>query len=131
MRSSTHSPSVRSRLRCCAGDSATSKTTSPASPGLGQGLDFLNLAGADIVSGIGLVAPHGDVTGRHQSRRHHQLRQFLDGIGVVTPSLGNADQQRALGPSGALALNLEDGQESDSAVRLTGRAGTTVDIACL
>jgi hypothetical protein len=59
------------------------------------------------------------------------LRQFLDRIRVVTPSLGNADQQRTLRPSGALAFNLEDGQDSDSAARLTGRAGTTVDIACL
>ena len=83
------------------------------------------------MGGIGPVAPHGDMAGRHQACRRHQLRQFLDRIRIVASSPGNADQQRALRPTGALAFNLEDGQESDSALRLTGRAGTTVEIACL
>ena len=80
---------------------------------------------------IGPVTADREVTGRHQARRLDQLREFFDGIGVVTSAGRHTDQQRPLGTVGALDFNLEDGQDSDSAVRLTGRAGTTVEMACL
>jgi hypothetical protein len=59
------------------------------------------------------------------------LRQLFDSFRVVAPSPCDAHQEGPPGALRALALYLEDSQESDSAVRLTGRAGTTVEIACL
>jgi hypothetical protein len=61
----------------------------------------------------------------------HQLLQFLDGIGIVASSQRDADKKRARRMLGALGLDLKDAQVSDSVLRLTGRAGTTVEIACL
>ena len=43
----------------------------------------------------------------------------------------NLHQQRRRGRLGPRALGLESAQDSDSGVRLTGRAGTTVEMACL
>ena len=50
---------------------------------------------------------------------------------IVAPPDGNADKQRARRNLRALGVNLEDAQASGSAARLTGRAGTTVEMACL
>ena len=82
-------------------------------------------------SGVRTITSHGDVAGRRQAGRDGQLRQFFDGFPVIAPSPRDAHQESPLGAFRALALYLEDGQESDSALRLTGRAGTTVEIACL
>jgi hypothetical protein len=43
----------------------------------------------------------------------------------------DADEKGARRSLSAPAFDLEPGQASDSAVRVTGRAGTTVEIACL
>jgi hypothetical protein len=59
------------------------------------------------------------------------LGQLFDSLRVIAPPPCDAHQEGPLGALRALALYLEDSQESDSAVRLTGRAGTTVEIACL
>ena len=98
---------------------------------LGLRLDLLDLSAANKVRGVGTIATHGDVSGRRQAGGYGQLRQFFDGFRVIAPSPRNADEEGPLGAFRALALYLEDGQESDSALRLTGRAGTTVEIACL
>jgi hypothetical protein len=95
------------------------------------GLDLLDLSTADEVRGVGAIAPHGNVTGWRQAGRNGQLRQFFDGLRIIAPSPRDADEEGPLGALRALALYLKDGQESDSALRLTGRAGTTVEIACL
>jgi hypothetical protein len=49
---------------------------------------------------------------------------------VAAPD-ADAHQQRALGPPRAPGLNLKDSQLAGSALMLTARAGTTVEIACL
>jgi hypothetical protein len=46
-------------------------------------------------------------------------------------AVDDADQQRARGALCARPIELENGQASASTARLTGRAGTTVEIACL
>lgn len=71
------------------------------------------------------------MTGGRQAGRNGQLRKFFDGFRVIAPAPRDAYQEGPLGAFRALALYLKDGQESDSALRLTGRAGTTVEIACL
>jgi hypothetical protein len=64
------------------------------------------------------------------------LAKLLDAVRslerAATPTAQrNLDQQRWRWRFGSGPLDLESAQDSDSGVRLTGRAGTTVDIACL
>jgi hypothetical protein len=61
-----------------------------------------------------------------------QLLQFVRGVGIAAPPPDDdTDQKGARRLLGAPGLDLEDGQLSLSVLRLTGRAGTTVEIACL
>jgi hypothetical protein len=59
------------------------------------------------------------------------LPQFLGGFRILPAPHCDTDQQGAGRLLLAPRFNLEDGQVSLSGVRLTGRAGTTVEIACL
>ncbi len=97
----------------------------------GERADLLDLAAADVVRRIGPVAPDGDLRHRLEPGGGGELGQLFDRVGVVAPAAGNRDEQRALGARVARLFNLEDGQASLSTVMLTGRAGTTVEIACL
>ena len=94
-------------------------------------LYLLDLAGADVVRGIGALAANRYVPDRHDAGRFDQQFQFVRRLGIVPAADRHADQKGARGPLRALGFNLEDGQVSDSAVRVTGRAGTTVEMACL
>lgn len=76
-------------------------------------------------------APDFEVSDRFEARGAHQLRQLGNRVGVWPTPCCDADQQRAFRSARRFAFDLEDSQESDSAVRLTGRAGTTVEMACL
>ena len=96
MRSSTQRSSARSRLRCCAGDSATSKTTKPAPAASGLGLDLLDLAGADVEGRVRAIAAHGNAADRLDAGRLDQLPQFLGGVGIVPAPDGDTDQEGAL-----------------------------------
>jgi hypothetical protein len=49
----------------------------------------------------------------------------------ATPAEGHADDDCARGPVRAPVIDLEDAQVEASALRLTGLAGTTVEMACL
>ena len=99
--------------------------------GRSQGLDLLDLAAADIAGRIRSVATHTGKAHGFDTGGDHQLLQLLDGIGIVASSQRDADKKRASRMLGALGLDLKDAQVSDSVARLTGRAGTTVEIACL
>jgi hypothetical protein len=62
------------------------------------------------------------------------LSQLVEGVlrscGTAAPH-SDADKQGAVGSLCAPGFNLEDGQLAGSVVMLTGRAGTTVEMACL
>jgi len=80
---------------------------------------------------IGPVAPDMQMADGLDACRNRELGDLFGGIWIVATSPRNADQQRALGAIDAPSFDLEDCQDSVSAARFTGRAGTTVEIACL
>jgi hypothetical protein len=83
------------------------------------------------VGRIGPVAAHAGKANGLDAGGYHQLLQLLDGIRIVASSKRDADKKRASRTLVAVGVDLKDAQVSDSVARLTGRAGTTVEIACL
>ncbi len=83
------------------------------------------------MSRVGPIAPDFEMPNGFDARGNHQLRQLGKRIGVRPTTRPDRDQQRAFRSTSRWAFDLEDGQDSDSAVRLTGLAGTTVEMACL
>ena len=85
---------------------------------------------------VGAIAPGHHLAGGHKPGALGQLAQLVDPVGRVrrAPARAaqrNLHQQSRRGRFGPGPLDLESAQGSDSAVRLTGRAGTTVEMACL
>jgi hypothetical protein len=82
------------------------------------------------------VTPYRHLAQDLESRRQSELAQLLERVACVVRPRGASAQgdtdQKGVGVAVSPArLDLEDGQEAVSALRLTGRAGTTVEIACL
>src|SRR6266446_2643605 len=85
---------------------------------------------------IGAVASHHELPGGQEASAFGQLPKLLDVVRSLERASAlaaqrNFDQQRRRRRFGSRPLDLESAQDSGSVVRLTGRAGTTVDIACL
>jgi hypothetical protein len=64
------------------------------------------------------------------------LTHLLESVGRFVPAISaradnDTDQEGARHPPRVGRFDLERGQASDSVARLTARAGTTVEIACL
>jgi hypothetical protein len=59
------------------------------------------------------------------------LREFTAGVGQGMTPDRDRDEVGARRGLGLRLIDLEDGQESDSELKFTARAGTTVEIACL
>ena len=98
--------------------------------------DFLDLAAPQIQRRIGAVASHHELPGGQEASAFGQLPKLLDVVRSLERASAlaaqrNFDQQRRRRRFGSRPLDLESAQDSGSVVRLTGRAGTTVDIACL
>ena len=96
--------------------------------------DLLSFPGTDEQRRIGPLTTRRYGTDRLVTRRGGQLPQLVEsvlcGCGSTAPD-SDADKQGAVGPLCAPGFNLEDGQLAGSVLMLTGRAGTTVEMACL
>ena len=107
------------------------KNDQPGICRFGKRLEFLDFAGANIEGRVRTSAAHERMACDREPGRLRQLRQLGRGVSVLaTPEL-DADEEGAVGALAAVRLDLEDAQATDSAARLTGRAGTTVEMACL
>jgi hypothetical protein len=102
---------------------------------LQDGGQFLDLAAAEVERGVGSIAPRARLAGNREAGRRRELADLVERVGslVTQRAAGDddADQKRARLPVRPRRLDLERGQASDSVARLTGRAGTTVEMACL
>jgi hypothetical protein len=97
---------------------------------------FLDLAAAQKEGSIGTVAPRAEFADDGEAGRCDQLARLVQGIGGLMPERAaraddDTDDESARSALRARRFDLEGGQASDSVARLTGRAGTTVEIACL
>ena len=75
-----------------------------------------------------------DQAGKRIDGEQHLLdrdARQIGGVGIVAATDGDTDQEGARGLPGASGVHLKDAQVSLSEARLTGRAGTTVEMACL
>ena len=148
VRSATATPRWRSRLRCCAGDSAWSKMHRFGLVQLDQLLQLVGLARADEEGGVGRLAARddardGDVAGRFGEQR--ELVERL--VEVASAAEVDADQDRPGGRRrrradgtaltgiglgrGTARQEGSDADDSGWVWKFTARPGTTVEIACL
>lgn len=93
--------------------------------------ELLDLARTDESGGIGTFALGLQQSYRLEPVGFDELSQFIARIRSGSATDGDGDEIGAGSRLRERLINLEDGQESDSGVRVTGRAGTTVEIACL
>ena len=98
--------------------------------------DLLDLAAPEVQRRVRPLASRNDPTCGQEAGALRQLAKLLDVIRSLERASAfatqrNLDQQGLRWRLGSGPLDLESAQDSDSVLRLTGRAGTTVDIACL
>jgi len=103
---------------------------------LQQRRKLLDLAAAEIEGRVRALAPRAQFAGDLVPRGDGQLPCLLQRIGRLVPDRAartddDADEKGARRALGARGFDLEGSQASDSVARLTGRAGTTVEMACL
>ena len=142
-------PRWRSRLRCCAGDSAWSNSTASAWCSCDQRLDLVGLAGADEQRRVGRLAARDDARDRRRRRptRPAGASSSSEASKCGTPPKSTPTRIARAGPvvgaSGraaqrkgrpAAAARVRRGSRllvGSAAWKLTARPGTTVEIACL
>jgi hypothetical protein len=100
------------------------------------GRQLLDLAAAQVEGRVRPLASRAQFAGDLEAGGDGQLPRLVERIGCLVPGRStrtdqDADEERARQPRRAGGFDLEGGQEADSVARLTGRAGTTVEMACL
>jgi hypothetical protein len=102
---------------------------------LQQGRQLLDLAAAEIKGGIRALAPRAQLAGDLEACGDGKLPRLVERIGRLVPggarTDADADEEGARRARRARGFDPVGGQASDSVARLTGRAGTTVEMACL
>ena len=99
--------------------------------------EFLDLATTEEERRVRRLAARAQAPSDRQACGRRKLREFLEGIVGSSGARGAAsadlhtDQERACRAFGSRRLDLKRSQAGASRLRLTGRAGTTVEIACL
>ena len=147
VRSTTRQPSACSRLRCCTPESGWSKITSSADVSRLRRPDLLDLALAGEGRRVGPLALAGDAADDLGTRRRREGRELVHAVVDVAVAQVELDQECAAAALGtiehvsvpaqsALARGAASHQPSVSPAGawwgiVTGRDGTTVEIACL